>query len=160
MAVLRNCCLFALALAFCSRPAINTPHEPWSRDAVMNYLKKGDCRPALRYLQRVPEGERSVEWYDYLSQTHLVCGENDPTGREDRLSVDVISEALRRYPDSARLLKSRGERQQSIGDAAGASASFAAAREAALRHQRAGQHSTDDEMVLIEFETEGKQRRP
>jgi tetratricopeptide (TPR) repeat protein len=155
-------CIATLTASCNQRHAVETPNmsaEDRSVAVITEYLAKGDCRNAITYLQKQPESKRTPSWFDYLSQSHFVCGEQDPTGEEDQKALTVIDDGLRRYPDSSRLLKAKAERLQSLENSAEAARLYAAARDAAQRHISNGRGTDDDEMVLAEIRQESKRPR-
>lgn len=128
-----------------------TDNARLSIEAITRFLERGDCRGATSYLNHLQQAARTVQWYDYMSQARLVCGEASLDTKEELAALAVLDDGLGHFPKSSRLRQAKAELYESLGDLESAKRFYVAAREVAERNRQQGHASPDDEAVLAEL---------
>lgn len=145
------CILSIVGVACESRRDTGLKQEAVSSERMAHYFEKADCSNARRYLNEFAAASRTVSWYDYQSQTELMCGETKSVSAGGSAALAVLDQGLERFPDSPRLLKAKGEIYESLGDGAQAEAHYKAAADAASARLKVGTESLDDHSVIAEL---------
>lgn len=137
----------------CGDPHAEIPRAGAVPDEVMvDFFRKGECRPATDFMESWPAAERAEDWYRYRSQVHLMCGERELNSPEDTRALLILDEGLKRYPDSSTLRATKASIYQSLGDQVSATRMYQEAEEVAKRNIAAHGSNYWDDLALRQIE--------
>ncbi len=146
----------SLLLALCgpsegpeSPPADLREGRPAWQVATWKFLASDDCVGAIEYLKRHPLPQQPM-WYVLYSQADFLCWQNHMGDPFRKHGLEILDEGIKVLPYSPRLLKSKAEGYEVLGDASAAHYYFEAARrraESNLSSDNRATHSEDEEVL-------------
>jgi tetratricopeptide (TPR) repeat protein len=114
-------------------------------------LSGDDCIPALRYLNDNRHSDDPM-WFELYSQADFRCWKEGFGEQYRNHGIVILDQGLKRLPSSSRLLMSKGDRAELLGDHAAAAKFYEQARGMAERNL--AQHGRqEDKDVLDQLNT-------
>jgi len=129
----------------------------WQQEAWR--LMANDCRAAIKYLNANARSSDPM-WYVTYSQADLLCWQNNFGGQFRQHGFEILDQGLKVLPTSSRLLMSKAEAYETVGDQGRANQYYDAARTRAQANITSGNRpaGSEDEDVLEELRLRRKQQ--
>ncbi len=129
----------------------------WQQEAWR--LMANDCRAAIKYLDAKARPSDPM-WYVTYSQADLLCWQNNFGGQFREHEFEILDQGLKVLPTSSRLLMSKAEAYETVGDQGSANQYYDAARTRAQANITNGNRAAgfEDKEVLEELRRRRKQQ--